>query len=429
MGKVTKLDTKFIYIIPIAFALFSSEMLFSVIRVNGNTTSKIISLGCTIASFLVWKNMQLYMRVWYALSIMYLSFLVLESMHNYNNNPMIYPHVLAKIFDLFIMFFIYGFYSRYPDKISFGQVAWFIFIFFILYSTTTEARNTFTISAFVGNHRGFSSESTYLVAVPFIYFFNYYFSSKKFYSSLLFLGLIGFLFFSQQRTVWVVTGLALVVNIILMKRSNFKIDMGALTPIFILISIVAMFVSSFVLTNEEVMERLSQSAKNFSSVDNDKDGGTAAWRRRQAESYAPYVNQYVIGGMRFEGFELPIQFKEGVALWGGAAGGGHHFHSFYLDKLFYFGYIGLLLFVIPYLIRIIALIFFIRKFIDLEQITTACYCLTMLVYGISYDVPSYFYSILGYMFFLLERDNTNKYKKVEPAPQTETAPKLEVQLS
>jgi hypothetical protein len=415
--KPLTLSTKFIYVLPMFWVLCSNDMFYLVI---GSDVTKTIVTSLTLFSFLFWKQMGEFMRVWFVCLTAYLLFVMLESMYGYFNRPLVYPHVFAKLFDLFAMFAIYGFYKRFPNKINFGLVSWLIFIFYILYSVT-EGRNGYSVSAFAAGDRAFTSMSAYCISIACIYFFNHYFLTKKFISILVFLILAGFLAFAQQRTVWVTTGFSLVVTLLLMKRSNYRIDIGALTPIFILLSVVFMIISSFVVTNKAIMDRLNESVKNFQNSDNDKDGGTAAWRRRQAEAYAPIIEQNLVAGLRLKGMELPNQFHDGGTQdW--TVGSGHHFHSFYIDKLFYFGIIGVTLFALPFVIRILTLVFVVRKFLDAEQIATVSYCMTLPVYGISYDIHPYSYAVMGYMFFLLERDSSSMYKTETPPQEAKVTP-------
>nr|MCU0393829.1 hypothetical protein [Thermoflexibacter sp.] len=290
--------------------------------------------------------------------------LILHMAESYNdyNTPFKYPHVFLKIFDLFIMFFIYAFYNRFNNKITLGFICWLITIIFILNSIIINSAS-YSMNAFVNNDRGFSSGSIYMLALPLAYFFNYYFSSKKFFSFIVFGILLAAIIFSQQRTSWVACFGALFLSIIFMKRTNFKIDFGGLLPIFITLFIISLLISSFILTNETIMDKFAERFSGFTSFDSeDRDeGGTT----------------------------------------------GHHFHSFYADKIFYFGFVGLLIYVVPFVIRLINLAFFVRKYLILPQTVMLSFSLTILFYGISYDLATFVYGFLGYTFHVLEQDYTN----------------------
>src|SRR5690606_20098813 len=106
-------------------------------------------------------------------------------------------------------------------------------------------------------------------------------------------------------------------------------------------------VSSLLLTYfPEIADKINENIANISNPKQDTTN-TSQWRMQQYESYWPYVQQHLIEGMRLAGFELPIQFyhpEAGVAFF--EDGTGHHFHSFYYDTIFYFGIIGVSIFVI-----------------------------------------------------------------------------------
>jgi O-antigen ligase len=245
--------------------------------------------------------------------------------------------------------------------------------------------------------------------ISLLYFFNKYFYNKKFINILIFFVILTLIVFSNQRTVWASTLMGFLLNIIFISRSNFRIDMGALTPVLLMVSIVVIIVSTVIITNEEIMATFEKRIKGFTHADNDDEGGTAAWRRQQWESYLPVVEQNLLLGLRLKGFEYPVLFYhfEG-SMWENT---GHHFHSYYLDKLFYFGIAGLLMSIVPLYFYILKLIFFVRKFIISEQIILASYIMTFGVFGIGYDVPFSIYGLVGLGLAYLERDYTNTRKK------------------
>jgi hypothetical protein len=99
--------------------------------------------------------------------------------------------------------------------------------------------------------------------------------------------------------------------------------------------------------------------------------------------------------MRLKGFELPIQFyhsNTGEAVW--INGTGHHFHSFYVDRLFYFGLLGLLLAVGPPIYLVIKRLRQPEP-MTLEAVTLVAYACGALVYGVSYNWPDYYLGLLG----------------------------------
>lgn len=391
------------------WVLLNGETLLDLTGLSASQVNKPSGLLAVIATFLFTKQFSSFMIKWLIAVTIYLIFLMLESFHDYSSFFQ-YPHVFLKIFDLYLLFFIYGFYKKYLDKIpsTLHITIWLILLSYILAALTTK-RETFSMSAFTNNSRGFNSTEVYIFIICLIYFFNLYFYKKNFINIIIFFVVLGLVIFSQQRTVWMSSAICLLLNIFFIGRSNFRIDFGAVSPVLLMIGIASFMVSSLILTNEEIMATFERRIKAFTEVENDDEGGTAAWRRQQWESYMPVVQQNLLLGLRLKGFEHPVLFHhfEG-AEW---VNTGHHFHSYYLDKLFYFGIFGPLLGIIPLYFYLLKLVFFVRKFITLEQIVLASYIMTFGVFGIGYDVPFVIYGLVGLGFAYLEKDYTNTDKK------------------
>ncbi|GAB4470802.1 MAG: hypothetical protein OHK0057_13790 [Thermoflexibacter sp.] len=386
--------------------MLNNETVLALAGLSESQVSKPSGVFAVAATFLFLKEFSPFMKKWLIVVTIYLLILMLESYHDYQTFFK-YPHVFLKIFDIYLLFFIYGFYKKYLDKVPFilHFTVWLILIIYIIAAFTIK-REVFSMSAFASNKRGFNSDEVYIFIICLTYFFNLYFYKKNFINVIIFFVVLALIIFSQQRTVWVSTAIGLLLNIFFINRSNFKIDFGAIAPVLLMLGIVAFVVSSFILTNEEVMATFEKRIKAFTEVENDDEGGTAAWRRRQWEAYLPIVEQNILIGLRLKGFELPGQFGAFTA-----ENTGHHFHSYYLDKLFYFGIWGLLLGIIPLYFYILKLVFFVRKFITLEQIVLASYMMTFGVFGIGYDVPFAIYGLIGLGFAYLEKDYTDTDKK------------------
>ncbi len=401
-----KFSLKYLYFLPMLLVMLNNKTVFALTGLLESQVSKPSGVIVVAATFLYVKNFSPFMRKWLIAVTICLLILMLESYHDYHTFFK-YPHVFLKIFDLYLLFFIYGFYKKYLDKAPFvlHLTVWIILITYIIAALTIK-REFFSMSSFTENKRGFNSSEMYILVICCTYFFNLYFYKKNFINIILFFVVLSLIVFSQQKTVWTCTALSLILNIVFIRRSNFKIDFATIAPVLLLISIVAFIVSSVILTNEEIKATFEKRIKVFTEVENDDEGGTAAWRRRQWEAYLPIVEQNIVTGLRLKGFELPIQFSSFTE-----ENTGHHFHSYYLDKLFYFGIFGPLIGVVMITFYVLKLIFFVRKFITLEQIVLASYTMTFAVFGIGYDAPFFIYGFVGLGFAYLERDYTATDKK------------------
>ena len=112
-------------------------------------------------------------------------------------------------------------------------------------------------------------------------------------------------------------------------------------------------------------------------------------------SYWPMVKSNFLAGMRWKGYELPVQFmhaESGTALFKDNTG--HHFHSFYFDILFYFGIIGLILFIYTMILPVITVIRY-HLVLNNIQLSFFVFNLSGLVYGLAYNLPFSYWIILG----------------------------------
>ncbi|SFF59460.1 O-antigen ligase like membrane protein [Thermoflexibacter ruber] len=386
--------------------MLNNETVLALAGLSEGQVSKPSGVFVVAATFLFLREFSPFMKKWLIIVTIYLLILMLESYHDYHTFFK-YPHVFLKIFDIYLLFFIYSFYKKHLDKVPFVLhfTVWLILIIYIVAAFTIR-REVFSMSAFTNNKRGFNSAEIYIFIICLTYFFNLYFYKKNFINIILFFVVFSLIIFSQQKTVWTCAAFSQILNILFIRRSNFKIDFAAIAPVLLMIGIVAFIVSSVILTNEEIRATFEKRIKAFTEVENDEEGGTAAWRRRQWEAYLPIVEQNILTGLRLKGFELPGQFDAFTA-----ENTGHHFHSYYLDKLFYFGIFGLFSGVVLISFYTLKLIFFVRKFITLEQIVLASYMMTFAVYSIGYDIPFAIYGLIGLGFAYLEKDYTDTDKK------------------
>jgi hypothetical protein len=150
-----------------------------------------------------------------------------------------------------------------------------------------------------------------------------------------------------------------------------------------------------VVSHPEILEKL---ADDIADIQNHNKQGTGEWRAVQAKAYWPFIQENIVVGMRFKGFELPIQFYDPEQPWLVVFpdGHGHFFHSFYIDSLFYLGAIGLLLLCMPQLYTLGQIVR--RPPLDPEAITWSIFIISSLVYGYSYALPAYFYGVAGLGF-------------------------------
>ncbi len=395
------LNLRPLYLILIFLAL-STDTLF--VQMGWATDKYVISL-MVMLSLLFYKHFSSFMKKWYLVVGLYFFILMMESYYYYNT-PLKYMHVFRKVMVFYVIFTIYGFYKKY-DKIHVGQIAWIIIISTLI-NIILINRHALSASAFASNNRGLAAESVYMLVVPLIYAFNKYFTTRNLIQMYLFFISFGLILFLQHRTVWVVAFLALAINFFFLRKANIRIEFVSLVPMAVFVFLISMAASIYFLSNQKVMDRIEESIEQLSNpLGNDKDDeeSTSEWRYRQTMAYWPFIEENMIIGMRFRGFELPMQmYNEDANKIFFADNTGHHFHSLYVDRLFYGGIVGVLLLVIPVMIQLYY--FFLSpnvRNITVQQLTVGVYAATGLVFGLSYDWPTYFYGLLGFALCHMEK--------------------------
>lgn len=396
-----KLSLRFLYVLPV-LGVIVTDRAFTEFALADEGSPVLAQFGLLLLATslgfagLYFRYMQPLMQGWFLLVVAVLGGLALESYAGWGS-WMVYPHVFAKFLIMSHVFGLYAFYRRFgppPFGLLMGTV-----LLGLLADLAVYHPDALSLSAFLDNERGFASTSAMLLLLPTLYYLNQYLTRGGLARLLLFFMSAALVIFLQHRSVWVALGTALALNTTLLllgrvqgaRLSSARLLPMVLLPLFVLISggLVA-------LSDPKVVKKLEASVGDILHPDKQ---GTGSWRLKQFEAYQPYLAEYPIAGMRLKGFELPVQFYTLAADGGGdeqvwADGTGHHFHSFYVDRLFYFGLLGLLLtLLVPLLLlgrRLLS-----RAPLPPAAATLIVFSISSLVYSISYDWPLYFFGLLG----------------------------------
>jgi hypothetical protein len=408
-----KLNYSFIYILPIVLILSADNMIIELTAPHNpsgmaRNLSMILKGTAGIAflySAFYFMRMSTFMRVAFVLLTTYVFALSFESKYFYNSF-MVYPHVFQKVLVFYNIFFIYTFY-RGDNPFKFSHMVYFILIVFLL-NVVFINPHAVSISSFTNHERGLWSSSVYMMVFPFFYFLSKYFYKGGIFN----LGLTFFcllcIFFFQHRSIWITTAVMLVVYYLLIKfKAQEKINfVGKLMPVATVGVIIGIASSAFLFSmHPEILDKVAESISDIQNYDKQ---GTGGWRMTQINSYLPFVYDNFVFGMRFEGFELPIQFyRDDIDQPVFEDGNGHFFHNFYLEVFFYMGLIGMILFLIPALYAVI-------KGLTMKSLTTNQIILHSLVVGafilgLSYVLPTFFHGFLGLCIALLEKGNAHRH--------------------
>lgn len=391
-----KINFRFLHILPLLLVLFTDRAFNEFVFLDDDDPGLgLYSYAVTAFSLVLigwyFQYLTTAMRRWLLLLLLALAGLALESQNGWDR-PMVYPHVFAKLTVLLPVFGLFAYYRRYP--LPLGLLLGIVLLGLSL-NLSLYHPESLSLSAFVDNERGFQVTSALLLLLPALYHFNHYLVGGSLIRLSVFFFIMVLLVFLQHRTVWLTAALALALNGLLVASGRIegvRLSSRRLLPVLLLPLVVgSVGGTALILDNPQVLKRLEESVADIEHADKQ---GTGNWRLKQVEAYQPFVAENPIAGMRLAGFELPIQFYgDGDApIWRDWTG--HHFHSFYLDRLFYFGLLGLLLVVaapIGLLVRRV------RQPVPLAPNTAALisFAACTLLYGVSYDWPPYLYALLG----------------------------------
>ncbi len=407
-----RINKSLFYIIPILI-FFLTEALFIPYPYDVERTSyhdflliasKTLPFGAMVFVLInLWKLRKSYF-ILCAIPVLYIGYLVFESLFFYNSYFK-FPHVGLKIMDLVITCFFFLFFLKRDFK---HHNLLMNTIIAALIMTIMLEPSQISIAAFVNHDRGIPSSSVYLLLLPCLYFFNQYIVGLRQIDLFRFFLLFVFIIFAQHRTVWVAMGASFLFNFYLLNKQG-KLRVNKAVSGFIPIGITIFFVVSTVLTYlPDVVDKIDQNIDQI--LNPDKQGSTSEWRLEQFRSYIPFIKEHFLEGMRLKGFELPIQFyNPNTSLVEWAPGTGHHFHSFYFDKLFYFGLIGFILFLI-YMIRPIYRALSQKLEFTHKDICFISFVFSGFIYGLGYNLPTHFFVILGISMAVVEKAiNQQKY--------------------
>jgi O-antigen ligase len=408
-----KINLRFILILPLLAVLATNAAFWEFIygpqvdqEPDGIKLYTYALFALSVASIVFYgRYMEPLIRKWMYVVLACIGGLMLESYAD-QGSWMSYPHVFSKLFVLLIMFGIYAFHRRFGPP-SLSQLIGAL-VFVLLANLLVFHRDSLSLSAFAENERGFGSGAAYLFVPVTLYCLNRYLTHGNILMLLSFFMCLPLIIFLQHRSVWIATAIAVPLDLLLLLRTP-----GAkfsFTKVVMLVALPAILsslgITMVVLNNPEVVTRMQTNVEDMANADKQ---GTGSWRLKQLESYVPYVQDRPIAGWRLEGFELPMQFYDpsnDQPMWPDHTG--HHFHNFYLDRAFYFGFLGVLMVVLIPIIRVVQRLFQ-RGPMRADTALLIAYFGCLLVFGTSYDWSTYHFGLLGLVLAAV----------AEPEPQAE----------
>jgi hypothetical protein len=308
--------------------------------------------------------------------------LILESMHLYNQYMYSY-FVVKRFFYCGLCLSAYYIASQAGD-LKIRYAVYVIFTFYVInqlalghifsYSLTSESRTTI------------APESFYLI-IPFLYYLVTYLNEKRVLHLLLALFTFGLIVFLLHRSVisaavgaaGVVFGLAFVG-----KMPEHKLPVGlTLMTLALLLMLIAPFLT---LLPER---KFGSFAESISGMFSPKEDETGSWRYEQSQYYLSQIPERPLLGWRYEGYDRgEIMANEDFP------DKGTIIHSQYIDMLYNYGMLGLGINLFIIIGTLITMYVRNRVFTN-DQLVLFGFILSGLIYGISYQLPVYYWCFVG----------------------------------
>ncbi len=367
--------------------LLFCEVDFAVLSPEGDLKDKAIQtlVGLNLILVIAFFNKLSKLLQFIAIATLGLfTFLAIKSYNEYGSF-FIYPQVFKKAL---LPMGICGAYILFSQSkhYTFRYLINWIYIFIAAKIIISFALGGASL-AWGSDNRVLSATDAFLLIIPLSHhFISYCQRNEKPYKTMFDLAII---FLAQHRTVWV--SATLVMLIIAMK---FPFIIKRLFPIVFAVSAIGfLFLSERVLSSS-FLKTLSV---QFEDILKYKEQGTGSWRYEQSQIFARRIPERPLLGWNFEAYELG-EVMEGD--WEQAKG--THIHSAYIDPMYYFGIVGLLL--------LWAAFYFlaIRIFkTPGNDVLFSVFAISAFVYGISYQLPLYAYFFCGLGLYYLEYLKSN----------------------
>lgn len=411
-----KLNKNLLLQVPIIIILFTQNIFSPYLdynELNNHATfdkvigliEKLFPLLFLIFTFYKVGSLRKYHLIFFLFTISYITYLIFESLYLYQSF-FEFPHVFFKIINLTMICSFLLFYQK-SNRIDVKLIMNIIFYGILIKILINPG--IVSLGAFVSHIRLVPSESVFLLLLPALYFFNKYILEFEKLSLLKFIILFFLIIYFQHRSVWTASFAAFALNFFILIRQN-ALNFKKVLPYVLIFSFLFLMLFSLVATKSpEIVKKIDQEIINILNPQEDKTG---SWRIMQYEAYKPFIAKHLAEGMRLKGFELPVQFfnsEHGTQLF--TSNTGHHFHSYYVETLFYFGFIVLAMTMIIILIPIVKIIANNNDYTPAILSFTA-FVFSGLIFGLAYRLPIYYWPILGITLTLYNLEKIRLKEKV-----------------
>jgi hypothetical protein len=388
------------------FTYLLSEGIFGWLIVPNSGIKQVYDklLSLVIYGFLIYnfKKLQKDERIYIIVFSFLIIKLVFESLYlygNYFNQFTLYTVIYPVVYVVFVK---YVCRSLDFDLLEFlAKFYLFTYIVFMLiygrgFSFSLEQVEMDDYGPFSGDSRIIHARSIFMMIIPLLWYLSKFIQTKKIVDLLVFFLCFSIILIHQHRSVWSSAIFAAMLFIGLTIKENKKTASRFYNVMLISLTILAL--SVFYVSNL-YPGFIDFMGDRFSEIFNpSKEGSTGNFRIEQTEIYGEFIKQRPILGWSFEGFSVRNPL---VDWWDENTG--QHFHEGFIEILFYHGIVGLIL---KYSSLAIILIKVFTKKLSQEAIIMVSFCLSGLLFSLSYVLPLIFWGHVGLCLYYLERKNT-----------------------
>jgi len=361
-------------------------------------TATIFCIALTLAFYLFNKINDKFLRFHTTLFFLYYFFLVGESIIKYDK-ILIYPHIILGLSSFFFLVTFYVVMTKFVDPAFFLKILCYAtcgFIYLQQFLVRTSIVPPGSDIDLYGLNRSSHATTIFLLVLCTIYFLSLFLKKPKFSTSAIIILNLIIIIIENHRSVWTsFIAAILVFSFLVLKGKRSKIKW---LFFYFLIAMVLFTSIYFTLFGESKHVRyINFMQERFQEIYMFRElGGTATHRLNQYEYYLPLVWKDPLFGLRFRGFEIPL--PPGFSY---QKMSGHHFHSGYLDVLFYHGFFGLFLLFCP-------IVYFVIKFCkeekhNIENMTLFAFICSGFVFSLVYIPSFYYFAVLGIGLAFLEK--------------------------
>ena len=334
--------------------------------------------------------------------------MVLESLDKYNSwfrQPTMFTVLAPAIYVLFIKNVLQKIKaSVLPLLCAFYLAAYvaFMALFGSGFSFSLEQIEMLDYGPFSGDGRLIHASHIFMMIVPLTYYGHLFLHQRKPIWLFLFVVCATILVIHQHRSVWSSALVAMTLYTLTAWRNNL-LRINSLGRTVVVISAVAALALFYV--SNLYPGLLGFLGDRFAEIlDPTNENTTGSFRVAQRETYLKLFLQRPFFGWTFEGFEMPNPL---VDWW--PSGTGQHFHEGYVEMLFYEGIAGL---AVKYGVLIYGCIRLFSKCLSAEAVVLLPFCISGLVFSLSYVLPLPFWGVVGMALFYLHSNKQCAYASI-----------------